>query len=82
MSRAVRMTRAEAEALLGRKIGRTERGEGEVAASPPRVRRTASGPYHTVCTTCAVEFHTAASEDRHIKETSHANYRLVLGYTS
>ena len=44
-------------------------------------RRTAKGePYHTVCVACGEEFHTIASEDRHVKNTTHRNYRLVLGW--
>lgn len=43
-------------------------------------RKTASGPYHTICCTCEEEFHTIAAEDRHLNETKHARYRLVLGW--
>jgi hypothetical protein len=43
-------------------------------------RKTAKGPYHTVCVACGEEFHTLASEDRHLNTTKHGNYRLVLGY--
>ena len=42
-------------------------------------RKTAKGPWHTVCTTCDLEFRTEASETRHVNETKHARYRLVLG---
>ena len=41
-------------------------------------RTKAKGPYHTVCTTCLLEFVTAAAEDRHLADTHHARYELVL----
>lgn len=65
----VRMTPAQLKAL-GVDPGRVK----------VRMRRTAKGPYHTLCTTCSEEFHTQASEDRHLKETRHLNYRLVWGH--
>ena len=46
-----------------------------------RSRRTARGPYFTVCATCGTEFHTQASEDRHLNETRHARYEIIAGYT-
>jgi len=41
-------------------------------------RKTGAGPYHTRCTACSSEFTTAASEDRHLAETHHSRYELVL----
>jgi hypothetical protein len=41
-------------------------------------RRTAGGPYHTICVLCRQEFTTRASEDRHVNETGHPRYALVL----
>jgi len=41
-------------------------------------RKTGRGPYHTRCRTCLVEFTTAASEDRHLHDTHHTRYDLVL----
>ena len=42
-------------------------------------RRTAKGaPYHTICKTCGLEFRTQAAEDRHVHDTHHARYELVL----
>jgi uncharacterized C2H2 Zn-finger protein len=57
---------------------------GIVATDPApkakvKVRRTAAGPYHTECARCGEEFHTQASETRHVVETHHARYRLVPG---
>lgn len=42
-----------------------------------RVRKTAKGPYHTVCKTCGTEFHTEAAEDQHVVDTLHVRYQLV-----
>ena len=42
-----------------------------------RVRKTARGPYHTVCKTCGVEFHTIAAEDQHVVDTLHVRYQLI-----
>jgi len=63
-----------------RKLGVT----GEVRQAKVRTTgRVAKGaPYHTICKVCGEIFHTQASEDRHLEETKHGNYRLVLGYTS
>jgi hypothetical protein len=48
-------------------------------AAPKRTtRRTAPGPYHTICVLCSAEFTTRASEDRHVNETHHPRYALVL----
>ena len=44
-------------------------------------RRTVKGaPYFTICKACGMEFRTVASEDRHLNETRHARYELVLGH--
>lgn len=45
-----------------------------------RQRKVAKGAYHTACISCGVEFNTRAAEDRHLDETHHARYELVLGY--
>lgn len=43
-------------------------------------RRTVKGqPYLTVCSTCGFESRTQAAEDRHILDTRHCRYELVLG---
>lgn len=42
-----------------------------------RVRKTAKGDYHTRCHTCDKEFHTMASEDRHVAG-GHNRFELVL----
>ena len=42
-----------------------------------RVRRTARGPYWTVCKTCGAEFHTQKAEDQHVVDTLHVRYQLV-----
>lgn len=56
----------------------------QVASARPvkvRSRRTAKGPYFTVCTTCGDEFHTQAAEDHHLEETRHYRYEIIAGYT-
>lgn len=65
---AARITAAQA-----RKLGI------EAPAGKVRTRKTAKGPYRTVCCACETEFHTEASETRHLNETGHGRYRLVLG---
>ena len=70
----VHMTAAEFRAL-----GR-EGQDVDVQPAKVRVRRTAKGPYHTVCRACSMEFNTKAAEDRHVVETRHARYEMVLGY--
>lgn len=45
--------------------------------APRRTRQEAGGPYHTICLECAQQFVTIASEDRHLNETRHVNYRVV-----
>jgi hypothetical protein len=56
--------------------------EAGIALPPGRVKkRVARGAaYHTLCKACGTEFHTQASEDRHLAETRHANYLLVKGH--
>ena len=41
-------------------------------------RRTASGPYRTRCTTCGDVFVSEAAETRHLDDTGHGRYELVL----
>jgi len=71
----VKMTAAEARKM----------GLDLSTAKPAKVRttrRTAKGEaYHTVCKTpgCGMEFRSIAAEDRHLKETHHARFQLVLG---
>ena len=65
-----RLSAAEAKAL-----GLTSTS----AAKKRTTRRTAKGgPYHTRCRTCGEEFTTAASEDRHVHDTHHVRYDLVV----
>jgi hypothetical protein len=47
---------------------------------PANKRRSYShdGKYHTRCIDCGEEFSTAASEDRHVTESHHARYELIL----
>jgi hypothetical protein len=48
-------------------------------AAPKRTtRKTAPGPYHTICVLCREEFRTRAAEDRHVTATGHPRYALVL----
>jgi hypothetical protein len=48
-------------------------------AAPKRTtRKTATGPYLTECVMCKTRFTTRASEDRHVNETGHPRYSLVL----
>ena len=64
-----RLTVAEARAL----------GLTSAAVKPKRTtRKVGRGPYHTRCRTCGVEFTTAASEDRHVHDTHHVRYELVI----
>lgn len=63
-----RITTAEARAL----------GLDVKPSSSRTTRKVARGPYHTVCVRCREDFTTAASEDRHVTETHHARYELVL----
>jgi hypothetical protein len=67
---SARITDAQARAL------------GLVTKTKPRTTRRVArgGAYHTVCMTCGEEFHTRASEDRHVEATHHARYQLVVGF--
>jgi len=48
-----------------------------VAERKPGSRALPRG-YHTLCTTCRVEFTSQASEDRHLAETKHRRYELII----
>ena len=63
---ALRVTPAQARAL------------GATTKAKPRTRKTAGGPYRTCCVLCHTSFTTVASEDRHLAETGHPRYALVL----
>lgn len=41
-------------------------------------KRAKAPPYHTRCHDCAQDFTTKASETRHVAETGHVRYDLVL----
>ena len=47
-----------------------------------RTRRVAKGHYHTRCHTCGDEFNTMAAEDRHLNDTGHRRYAIVLGLST
>jgi hypothetical protein len=49
-----------------------------VPAGRKKDRSTAKGPYLTICKTCGEQFTTMASEDRHLKETKHIRYEIVI----
>ena len=75
----VKLTPAQAKAL----------GVSTDAAEPGAPRRRRGGgrrrapdPYHTVCQDCGEHFHTAAAETRHLNQTRHACYQLVLQLAS
>jgi hypothetical protein len=42
-------------------------------------RKEAAGPYRTVCVMCKEQFTTPAAEDRHLTETGHPRYCLIVG---
>lgn len=70
---AARLTQAQARAMLaGRDTTKVEQAE------PTAPTRRGKTPYHTICVMCRTEFHTRASEDRHVNETSHSRYALVF----
>ena len=71
---AVRMSAAKARQLGLPGIPKTTTKKG-------RVRRTAPGPYRTVCVLCREEFTTRIGEDRHVDQTGHPRYALVLEQT-
>ena len=55
----------------------------EVPTKVRTTRRVAKGgTYHTKCKTCGEEFNTIAAEDRHLHDTHHARYEIVLGYAT
>jgi zinc-finger of acetyl-transferase ESCO len=64
---AARITAAEAK-----KLGIDVKGKKRTT------RKVAKAAYLTVCKTCGERFTTAASEDRHVHDTHHARYELVL----
>jgi hypothetical protein len=47
-------------------------------AKPKRTRKAARAPYHSRCTRCGAEFRTQAAEERHVHDTHHARYELVV----
>lgn len=67
MAAGVRLTPAQAKAL------------GLDVNVKQKNRREAGGQYRTVCVMCGEEFKSIAAEDRHLKETGHPRYALVLG---
>jgi hypothetical protein len=66
---AVHLSRAEAD-VLGVLAGTRP----DPKPSRRRQRRTAPGPYRTVCAYCAEVFTTRAGEDRHVDATRHGRY--------
>jgi hypothetical protein len=44
----------------------------------PKDRSTAKGPYLTVCKSCGEQFTTMAAEDRHLHETHHIRYQILI----
>ena len=48
-----------------------------VAERKPGSRALPRG-YHTICATCRVEFTSQASEDRHLADTRHCRYELII----
>lgn len=67
---AVVLTPAEAR-KLGLSVPKSARAR-------PRDRSEAHGGYLTVCHACSTQFDKAAAEDRHVNETGHARYEVVL----
>jgi hypothetical protein len=41
-------------------------------------RRTAGGPYLTICKSCGDQFTSMAAEDRHLHETKHIRYDIII----
>jgi hypothetical protein len=70
----VQMTAGQARAL------------GIDVAAPGRKRTTrkevTGTPYRTACVLCGDTFTTIAAEDRHLKETRHPRYALILEVVS
>ena len=51
----------------------------DVPATKKRTtRRTAKGPYLTVCHDCGETFTTQAAETRHLDDTRHCRYQLEV----
>ena len=65
---AVKMSAAAARALV----------QPEPDSSGHRTPRRRPGPYATACHECQELFFTMASETRHLNETGHSRYELVL----
>ena len=68
---------AQITAAEARKLGL------DVKGSASRSKRTARGPYHTVCHACGEEFTIRTGEngeDGHVETTRHARYDLVLEF--
>jgi len=68
-----RLTKAEA-----RKLGLKQSSSSGTAPSAQGTRRRARTTYHTRCVTCEQRFTTEASEERHLRESGHHRYELVL----
>jgi hypothetical protein len=66
-----RLTAADVRRLV-------EQGRIDTPLKQRTTRKTARGPYHTICVLCRQEFTTRASEDRHVADTGHPRYALVL----
>lgn len=62
-----RLTRREAEQL-----------GLELPANTRTTKRVGTGPYLTVCATCAEVFTTAAGEDRHVATTDHRRFDVAF----
>lgn len=50
----------------------------DVKAKRTKNRAEAKGPYLSRCKTCGQEFTVEASEDRHVNETHHARYEVLI----
>jgi hypothetical protein len=73
---AVVLTAAQARALG---IYSSPRARAHRQASPaPRAPRREAWPYATRCHDCSTEFVSAAAEDRHLDETHHSRYEVIL----
>jgi hypothetical protein len=58
------------------KLGITVPGKKKTRTTRREVR---GEPYFTICKTCGLEFRTVASEDRHLRETHHPRYQILIG---
>ena len=78
------LTAAEARALgidpkRGRAIARQAINDViDEARGKRTTRKTAPGPYRTVCHDCGEVFTTRAAEDRHVTDAQHWRYELDL----